>query len=70
MARETELVSPRKRMNSDTTRTTKVLLLIAFLTVCALLWFGYGKLKHPDDRFASRFYRTASLTTAGISDRC
>jgi hypothetical protein len=70
MARETELVSPRQRVKSDTTKTTAVLLLIAFLAVCALLWFGYEKLKNPADRFASRIYRTASLTTAGISDRC
>ena len=72
MARETELVSPRKRMKSDTTKTktTAVLLLIAFLAVCALLWFGYAKLKNPADRFASRIYRTAGLTTAGISDPC
>lgn len=41
-----------------------MLLLLFFLAACALLWFGYQNLKHPADRYASRIYRTASLTTA------
>ena len=64
MASDTESVTSRKRMKSDTTSGTAFLLLLAFLVACALLWFGYQNLKRPDDRYASRIYRTASLTTA------
>lgn len=60
MARDTESVSSRKRL----------LLLLAFLVAGALLWFGYQNLKHPSDRYMSRFYRTASLTTASIAQPC
>jgi hypothetical protein len=57
----------RTRKRVDLTSRTAVLLLLAFLAVCALLWFGYQNLKHPADRYNSRIYRTASLTagTAG-----
>lgn len=69
MARHTESVSSRKNIMSDRTRA-KVLLLLAFLAACALLWFGYQTFRHPADRFAARFYRTASLTIASISEPC
>ena len=69
MARHTESVSSRKRMKSDR-RRANVLLLLAFLAACALVWFGYQNFKHPVDRFAARFYRTASLTIANFSERC
>jgi hypothetical protein len=70
MARDTESVTSRKRMKSNTTSGTAFLVLLAFLAACALLWFGYQNLKHPDDRYASRIYRTASLTTASITEAC
>ena len=67
MASNTESVSSRKRKKSDSTSGTTFLLLLAFLVVCALLWFGYQNLKDPADRYASRIYRTASLTTGSIA---
>ena len=70
MASETESVASRKRMKPDTTSRTTFLLLLAFLAACALLWLGYQNLKHPDDRYASRIYRTASLTTASMTEAC
>ena len=70
MASETESVASRKRMKPDTTSRTTFLLLLAILAACALLWLGYQNLKHPDDRYASRIYRTASLTTASMTEAC
>ena len=67
MASNTESVSSRKRKKSDSTSGTAFLLLLAILAACALLWFGYQNLKDPADRYASRIYRTASLTIAGIA---
>ena len=67
MASDTVSVEPRKRMKPDTTSRTTFVLLLAILAACALLWFGYQNLKDPADRYASRIYRTASLTIAGIA---
>jgi hypothetical protein len=62
MAPHTEPVSARKRKKGG----TAFLLLLAFLVVCALLWFGYQNLKGPNDRFA-RMYRAASVTSASTT---
>lgn len=70
MVGDTESVSLRKRKKADPTSGTTFLLLLALLAVCALLWFGYQNLKHPADRYASRIYRSASLTTDSIAAAC
>jgi len=69
MVPHTEAVSSRKRTKSDPT-STLVLLLLAFLAVCALLWFGYQNLKHPTDRYTSRIYKAASLMTESTAVAC
>jgi len=69
MASDTESAFLRKRGKSDA-RGTAFLLLLALLAACALLWFGYQKLEHPSDRYASRIYRSASLTTASMAAAC
>jgi hypothetical protein len=69
MVPHTESVSSRKRTKSDPT-STLFLLLLAFLAACALLWFGYQNLKHPTDRYSSRIYKAASLTTESSSAAC
>lgn len=69
MASVTESASSRKRKKSDPSGTV-VLLLLAFLAACALLWFGYQKLEHPAERYDSRLYRSASLQTANIAAAC
>jgi hypothetical protein len=66
MVPHTESVSSRKRTKSEPKSGTVFLLVLAFLTACALLWFGYKNLKNPSDRYASRIYRSASLTTAAL----
>ena len=69
MGSDTESASSRKRKKSNP-RGTAFILLLALLAVCALLWFGYQKLEHPADRYTSRIYKSASLTTAGIAAAC
>ena len=69
MASDTESVSSRKRKKSDP-RGTVFLLLLALLVACALLWFGYQKLEHPAERYDSRLYKSASLTTDSIAAAC
>jgi hypothetical protein len=69
MGSGTESASSRKRKKSGP-RGTAFLLLLAFLAACALLWFGYRKLEDPADRYTSRIYKSASLTTASIAPAC
>jgi hypothetical protein len=69
MASNTESAASRKRKKSNP-RGTAVLLVLALLAACALLWFGYRKLEHPVERYDSRLYRSASLTTASIAEAC
>jgi hypothetical protein len=69
MASDTGSASSRKRKKSNP-RGTALLLLLALLAACALLWFGYQKLEHPAERYTSRIYKSASLTTASMTAAC